>query len=271
MYKKHVTLYGNSLSSSSDPGWNYLGQYDYIICSPHVLQRIEAKRPDLVERCFIYLDLFCHPRLHGIPGDVYPAPGDYFTDSTIHMKERGGTSYLYYLTDDWVSMFLHSVLEFLRGYIAKGLKIGGIFLDEWTISHTWYGLDQMLLEEIQGTAQQRRDHMTFVEKVLSKIAKVFTVKGKVVANGEHIFLDNPDVVLYHESVGSDWKPFDTLLDPTSVFFAKEGDFWQVNSSDRSTRWLAVYLGRKIGVSIGMQPNDGVLSYDAIEDTSSWPQ
>lgn len=263
---KHVTLYGDALNTSTDPGWANLDQYNYIICSPHIVDRIYAKRPELVSRCFVYMSFFSSPREHAIPGDIQLSPGDVFPDSTIITKERGGLSYLYYITDDWMYLFLNNALDYIQGFAYyKDYEIGGFFLDEWTISHTWYGLDQETLIKVQGTALERRQKMEFIEKVLSKFVKVWGCEDFVIANGEHIILDNPNIVLYHESVGSSWNPFNLVISTT-----KPGDFWQVNSSDSATRYMAISYAVKHGISVGMQPDEGVLSYKVVEDPNTWP-
>lgn len=255
--KKHVTLYGNSLSDPKSKEWGYLDQYHTIICSVQVFYRIKAKRPDLIGRCVVYFDFFCASRKNANPlYDILPCPGD-LTDKKIYMKHRGGDSYLYYITKDWAYKFVLAINAFLEDNV-----VAGIFLDEWTISHTWWGIDAATKAATQVSAQAQRKLMTEIETGLLRSIKAHTTRKLLIANGE--IISRPDVKLYHESAGGKWNPYDLVLPKT-----RKGDFWQINSSDKQTRFLATYIGKKLSLSIGMQPKDSVLNYNIAENTLEW--
>ena len=194
--------------------------------------------------------------------DILPCPGDIWPDREIYMKHRGGDSYLYYISWEWVTIFLTEIHHFLYNY---EYQLGGIFLDEWGISHTWWEIPDEVREATQVDVVTQRKMMEVIETTLLEFTKVHTSCGFLVANGERILLTEPDLRIYHESAGYSWNPWDRVLPKT-----KEGDFWQMNCPTQNDWFISTFLGSRLGVSIGAQPRCGVLAYDTVMDTSEWP-
>lgn len=260
--KTHVTAYGDALADPNSETWDYLDYYDTIICSPGKLWHIENKRPKLTTKCIIYCNFFTrHEEVSDPRFDILPTPHEVDSNRPIYSKTQGGESFIYYQSWRWAMVFTSRIIDWLYRH---PFKVGGIFLDEWTISHSWWQISAANYAASQGEATERRAMMELVEKTLSVAVKKMTTLGLLVSNGERIILPPSDLKIYHESCGASWQPWERVLDRS-----ESGDFWQINSSKKQDRFFATFFAEKSGVSVGMQPDEGVLSYHNIEDPRKW--
>lgn len=251
-YRKHLTVYGGALAGA-DPA--LLEKYDTIIVSPSTY----AQLPEILKpRAAAYFSFFCWPRYRAAANDWQPGPGDMKMPEVF--KTKGGTNWIYTVSQDWTAAFCSAMLRFaLRHPFQR------IFLEDWQRSHSWWELPNWaeLAFPPELPMLMRR-----VEQVANWISMTYgsgAGANAVALTGYPGDFALDETVAYHESVGSSWNG------PAAVAAkAKEGDFFQVNGANEDSRAVAALLALYAGGSLGCQPTEGVLNYDSIENPDDWP-
>lgn len=250
---KHVTLYGDAQPSP------LLDKYDTIIVSPGVYSRLSEEQK---AKAAVYFSFFSWARYEADDLDWQPGPGDLGMPEVVKLK--GGKGYIYQINNKWAWVFCKSMYAWASQNAGKFQRI---FMDDWQISHSWWGIPGWVASSQPG---ELRQIMQFVEQFCAMVGHTFGsgggAMGDPVANSqEPADFQWPDMRWYVEGFG------DEGMNPALRVLARDeaGMFIQVNGTDPETRKAARALAGFVGGSVGMQPNDGVLGYTVIEDPDGW--
>lgn len=253
----HCTLYGSALDgadlSPGSPLYKLLGKYDTLIVSPGVYALLPV---EFKTKAAAYFSFFSWPRYRAAANDWQPGPGDLKMPEVT--KDEGGHNWIYTVSWDWAMAFCSAMLRFaLRNPFQR------IHLEEWQRSHSHWGIPDWA---VYAQPEELPELMRRVEQVANWLSLAYG-SGPATALSGHPEDFQPDqpTLWYAESFGSEWHPAIPIMAK-----ARPGMFVQVNSDDADTRRAAWNLAKWNGGSVGMQPDEGVLSYDDIEDTADWP-
>lgn len=267
-YRRHLTIYGGALGENPDIA--LLAKYDHLIVSPSTYYQLPAiLRP----RALVYFSFFSWPRFNKDVKDWQPGPGDMGMPQIL--KTKGGTSFIYTITPAWRDAFVGAMFRFAN--MHRG-QFAGFFLEDWQRSHSWWDVPNWIqitnmtalpeiMRSIEDMAGWMSDHLGS------------TGERTVVALSGHPedFQLPRTMDWYVESFGASWQMGEMQIKAKMAEPVKPGDpvppkgiFIQVNSSNWAIRQRAASLAEELGGSLGMQPDEGVLSYDDIEDPADWP-
>ena len=260
--KTHLTIYGNFIVGADI---SILEKYDVIILSPRNLEWVAENAPQLLPRCYLYVDFYVSPRMH-INEDYgfLPCPGDIWPEEEVKEMPSWAGSYMYYVTWEWFALFMGHTLKFLETFTEEHGKIGGMFLDEWKnrSGQAWWGFAQEAMDQLCG--EDYDDIREAIENLLLKILPLYVEDPEtlLIMNGMEVHFSERSK-RYFEGAGSSYNPFNEAIE-----ILRNGDFMQINGTDHYMRYLAKWVAQRIPCHLGMQPNTEA-HYKDVEDPDLW--
>jgi hypothetical protein len=232
--------------------------YDLILVTPYSYQFIKDI-PELAEKAVLFISYFSKSSYDGNNYGMFPNPKDAGNEEMriIWDQQAGWWSYGYAMTDEWVELFVSSVVEWIEDYEPLG-----IMLDDHTLAHRWWNIEESDYQKMHPVDLKYK--MQYIDAVLEGALTDCRPEAFLMVNGPRL-TDNTPVVRFWEGCGRSYNQWSEVME-----FIEPGDWLQVNDGKKSNWFLAGFVsytmmntqGAAHPVALGFA--DGVPLYEVID-------